>query len=243
MERKVFSIHESLLSRFGGLKEKWFEKIGLYKHPRFILPTLTPKQFEMYLQWILTGEICDDKSEGRSENITLAVYYMIAEVMIYTKLKYQAITAIVAKLGTQEGDEKPWFPGLEFVNTIYKKEQKTSPARRLMVDIYVKEADQKWLLSTPLSSGRRIHPDDMFMNELLMALLGYRTLSTETAQAYKDPTSGYVRSYRTHLCQYHHHGEGEPCETARSSAEGTEVAESMEATGEYNMSAAKEDNV
>lgn len=166
---------------------------------------------------IHTGKIREHQHRGRTENTSLADYYVIAEALNDAKLKDRIIDAIIGKLGTPQEptSAKPWFPSAEFVTTMYRGTKAGSHVRRLLVDIYIKEGSARWLRDgqAPWKGQVIWHPD--FLMELAQALFECRNLSAEAAQAYKDPASGDVRSYRTKMCLYHHHGESEVCGVTR----------------------------
>lgn len=165
------------------------------------------------MRLICIGKIIEEKNRGKTENISLAHYYIIAEALNDEKLKDRIIDAIIAKLGAlpEPTSTKPWFPSAEFVNTIYRGTKPESYARRFMFDVYAKGEGSRWLLDVQSRKSQVIWHAE-FLMELAVELFFWRDLSAEMYRAFKDPETGDMRPYRTESCLYHHnHKEGEDC--------------------------------
>ena len=186
-EEKPFFVHTTMLqhSEFfkAALKEEWKE--GQQRIVK--LPDVEPHLFEAYIQWQYRGKINFGESPASYNFVTLAKLYGFGERLVDGVFQDRVLDTIVA--GVRDA-ERP-APGSVCVNTIYRNTPEGSPARRLMVDIYV---NSKFTLE---------EPEYEFLKDLTRALMDKRVLP-KARDDYDALRTGSP-------CVYHKHGKDETC--------------------------------
>jgi hypothetical protein len=160
-EEEMFA-YRRYLSLYSGsfeaaLKKEWVE--GQTRTVKF--PEGDPETVTFYLDFLYGKGLptYSTKSESDSEShCILAELYVLGERRMYSKIQNATLNEILRL--TRVG--KRYYPDFPAIDIIYKSTTATSPARRLLVDLYVSHGT-----ATLIWTG--MHP--VFCQELAMALL------------------------------------------------------------------------
>lgn len=189
-----FYVHKSVVSRSEffekALKSEWKEGQGR----RILLPEDDPETFQAYLHWVYTGRIY---SGQKPSYVVLAKSYAWAEKLLDKELKDRLLDAMVTTC--RERDEKGLrnFPGTDAISIIYAATTESSPARRMMVDMYVSHGAESWTVSVE-------HGIELLV-DVTKALLPECTISDGKKH------NKYSEIDRGSPCSYHHHDKDKPC--------------------------------
>lgn len=156
-----------------------------------------PNTFEIYQHWLYCGTIpTRDDGIGRTnaEYLQLAKAYVLGDKLRDGNFKDVVIDAMQLRSRSIYADGKCYFPGECSIRCIYDNTLKSSEARHLLVDFYVKHGDELWLKG----DEQEKFPRD-FLMDLAVAL--YKSKDTHF-------TATATTAYNT--CEYHQHGSG-PC--------------------------------
>ena len=133
-----------------------------------------PAIFKIYLHWLYfkTFPTAATKSTGRfdREICMLSNSLVMGEMLMDTAFK-NAVLIVFRDALLNQPFYKRLRPGPSIIKTIYDGTPEGSPGRRFMVDVWVREADEKWA----------IHLDDMplaFMMDLSKAFMAYARTCT-----------------------------------------------------------------
>lgn len=154
-----FYVHERLLrdaSRFfdAAMRGDWKESAE-----RVVpLPVDDPEVFNLFVGWLYNRKFPTKNdvgsAEGNEEYMLLAKLYVLGEKLQATTIKTAVIGAILGKAKTkvQPGGHS-WYPVGSIVRYLYENTPPTSPARRLLVDLYVWNGQGSWLTRDPTDEG------------------------------------------------------------------------------------------
>jgi hypothetical protein len=173
---KTFNVHVALLkarSRFfkEALSGKWKEA----EEKVVRLPEYCPTMFETYVHNLYTGDlaVASEKEQAESDEMperyqSLAHFYVFAEKMKDVKSKNSILRAILACRSTVYSSEPYTCPSTEAIDVIYNGTLAGSPARRLMIDLWTKQATAEYF--------DKELPGD-FMRDLLVRIVNVRRAS------------------------------------------------------------------
>lgn len=208
-EEQCFNIHASVLTASGQffksvLKNEWAKMGNGTVHLR----DLDSEIFNIYVQWLYSDRLAAKiKMVGSGvvkENAydPLVKLYALGERLNDAKFQDTIISAII-RLSREVNDRNvSWYPSETAVNTIYENTTRKSPAKRLMVDFYVRYGYDDWFDS----SYETNRPHHEFLFDLSRKLLQHRQLSRDKAdEDYGDLVFDMA-------CKYHNHGQDERCD-------------------------------
>jgi hypothetical protein len=160
------------------------------------LEDVDPAVFGVYVQWLYMGELFCIKSSKTptelSNHILLGELYGLGERLLDRELQNRVIDALLA--GTRElQDGTRRFP-TACVPTIYKSTPPGSPARRLMIDFFVRFGGAFWVqgLNFELMDSETQFE---FLKDLSESLLENRQMPTSGMADYHELDSGIPSSY------------------------------------------------
>ena len=162
------------------------------------LPEDDVNTFHTYVQWLYTGKIPCQTDRRPLGYLALARLYGFGEKVIDKTLKDTVLDAIVACTFQANEQGHRTFPMKDTVKTIYKSTSVGSPARRLMVDMYLAHGNEQMV------SEKSHLNHKAFLQDLSRALLKERVLPDNAKRKFSQLMSGTP-------CSYHQHGEDEPC--------------------------------
>lgn len=169
-----------------------------------MLPETRPKTFEIYLQWLHTGDLVlsdkydladiEDWDDTKKEHACYTYWRRLKRLVVFADMYGgNKFTNAIADLIPKASETLFQLPSEGLIETIYKKLPKSSPLRRMMVDLYYYDADEDALQSASVELPRQFLCDFM---------VRYKQLKDE--DAIPDPP------YETSLCAYHIHDEMAP---------------------------------
>ena len=142
-KRTKFMLHEQTLrsnSKFfeAALSRNWREST----ERKVLLPEETTDHFRIYAQWVYTGKLfTEDKAQDMKPNQypfdNLAGLYAMGARLQDQPFQDAAIDAILAETRVQRGS-KSYLPAPDLIPIIYENTLPGDAARRLLVDICVK---------------------------------------------------------------------------------------------------------
>ena len=169
-EATKFPVHEAVIRRSSiffdnAMKEEW---AASRLDPRTVtLVDEDPAIFKIYLHWLYfkTFPTVITKSTGgfNHETDMFSKSYVMGEMLIDTAFKNAVLIAFRDALLNQPF-YKPMRPGPIIAKIMYDGTLEGSPGRRFLVDVWVREANEKWA----------VHIDDMplaFTKDLSKALI------------------------------------------------------------------------
>lgn len=149
-ERKML-VHGSYLSRHSeffraALKKEWVEGQTRTIKP----PEETPELMAQYLNFLYgkrlpTDSTKNDTQKGAVYN-ALTALYALGERLLDCKIR-NAILREIVRFTTLISEGLNCFPASPAINNIYNCTTEASPARRLMVDLYVTNGGEDWFAS------------------------------------------------------------------------------------------------
>ena len=199
-EAKRFVVHERPLrtkSRFfeAALNKDWKENA----EKKVCLPEETPALFEVYALWVYTGKLfSEDKTQSMEPNqypyTTLARLYTMGSRFQDQHFQDAAIDAILSESKIQR-DGQSYLPSHEVTPIIYENTLPGDCARRLMVDICVRNRFTNHIKTD------RGETYLQFAADVALATLSENFKRTELKIVEDDGST----------CKYHSHGEKEVC--------------------------------
>lgn len=203
-----FYVHQHVLECHGGSMFRAISNRDDWKADKdctIKLPEEDPEMFRVYAEWLYTGKITaevhfDDNHFDFYVWTTLAKLYIIGVKVEDTVFQDQVVDLIVHAMQRNairtkdcNGGKAPDAPTIEL---IYQHTVTHSPARRLLVDLYILHSNQAWIGSEIAEMNRDFVND--LCEELLVKLTG----------ADPKPCKELERGI---ACAYHHH-DGYNCE-------------------------------
>lgn len=164
------------------------------------LPENDAATFCRYVHWLYSGKIASKLATGEEHWGILARLYGLGEVLMDKIFQDRVIDSFV--MGTREKRQSGsrHFPTKRTIDTVYKMVPAGSPARRLMVDMYVMHGKPRWIdIGGPDQNNKE------FLADLAIALLAKRHITVEAQKELGEIDVGVP-------CSYHQHGKDEPCE-------------------------------
>ncbi|ORY15903.1 hypothetical protein BCR34DRAFT_611933 [Clohesyomyces aquaticus] len=164
-------------------------RLGAYLANVIKLPVDRPEDFKSYSTWLYGAGII---SKAGEDYLRLARSYVFAEKIIdpdYQKAVPDAI--ITTTIVNKDNAGRRYWPGPVAVRTIYKGTANGSPARRLLVDMWVRNVRPDWNL---FHGSTEKFPVEC-INDLLMAFAKYgleRRDSSGTRPWVEAPDSYHV---------------------------------------------------
>lgn len=167
------------------LKKEWQEGPKL----QIDLPDVDRDTFTIYVKWLYTSSI----TAVTKDYMALAKCYCLGERLLDRKFQNRVITAIVMRSRESNGKSKT-YPD-EPVAVIYQSTPKDSPARRLMVDFFVRYGRRAWVENI-LRWDSSTEPAQLeFLRDLSMSLMEIRTVPFGTQDKFKALDSGEPTPY------------------------------------------------
>lgn len=145
-EEQSFFVHAAILtatSEFftAALKKEW-KKV---ENSPIKLPKEKIQTFELYVRWLYAAQIYT-KTEGDSHNYeVLAELYALGERLIDPMFRNCVMNAFLAGINEYDKDGKTWWPIATTATFIYRNTPSDSPARRFIVDCFVKSGEGTWI--------------------------------------------------------------------------------------------------
>ncbi|KAL6824003.1 hypothetical protein V8C40DRAFT_247034 [Trichoderma camerunense] len=146
----TFSVHEHLICATSdyfktAMKGHWETSTS----GSITLKEEDPEVFEIYMHWLYfeTLPVQNDNPglEGNTEYIQLAKSYALGELLQDTNFKDAVLDGILLKCRSNATDGQSWFPVGPAIRHIYDGTPESSPARRLLVDLYTYHGRGDWL--------------------------------------------------------------------------------------------------
>jgi len=116
------------------LKHDWKEA----QEQTIRLPRESVEAFDIYLQWLFSRTVAtkqDTEGKHHKEYMQLVQAYALGDMLQDTTFTNALIDCLIAKALTTKV-----YPSIKVVDYLYRYTPDTSPARRLMVDMYVWQA-------------------------------------------------------------------------------------------------------
>jgi len=186
-----FLIHESLVaprSEFVrlALKGEWKEA----RERIILLPEDNIDAFDLYQQWLYTGNVYESRFCGTATGYTLLVgAYLIGDKFIDVEFQDTVIDCIIHKLKTSRSFNK----GL--ATLVWESTLPDSPLRKLWLDIYAWCGAPDWLDDGP--------DNDYYVNvEFAIALSRLQMEMGKNAKQHHAP-------FTVDSCKYHEHAKGD----------------------------------
>ncbi|KAJ9655667.1 hypothetical protein H2201_008747 [Coniosporium apollinis] len=150
-DRKAFFVHEQLLrnvSRFfdAVTRNDWKESTE-----RVVpLPVDDPDVFSLFVGWLYNCKFSTKNdvggAEGNREYVMLAKLYVLGDKLQATGFKHSVIDAILGKtVAPLQPTNHHWHPLGSVIRYLYESTPPASPARCLLVDLYVYHGQGNWL--------------------------------------------------------------------------------------------------
>ncbi|KAK3063297.1 hypothetical protein LTS18_001578 [Coniosporium uncinatum] len=168
------------------LKPQWKEAL----ERTIRLPEQSVKVFEIYLQWLHSGNIAtqqDEEAKHCKEYLQLVHAYALGDTLQDTAFVDALTDCFIAK-----AVKTSVYPGLGVIDSPYKHTSDKSPARKLMVDMYVWEAS-----GNGLWFGDRELANKDFLYDCLEAISAKRKAPTEVAPYLTTEVSQYHATKRS----------------------------------------------
>ena len=168
-----FIVHEHLLRSHSDFFDKALNKQWEEGQARVIrMPDDNGDVVYRYIQWLYTKTIackCGNRPQWR----LLADLYVLGEKILDVKFQDCVIDCFLVSSRDSNAREIGYFPKTPATNLVYQGTPEGSPARRLMVDLFINYGNGKWI--TP-EDGNRSRNNHEFVMDLATALLDKRQL-------------------------------------------------------------------
>ena len=179
----VYYVHERLIrsrSSFfdATLGREWKER----QQSEVTLPDDEKFVFSHYVQWLYTGKIPCIVFGNYPGHLELAKLYALAEKLMDKTCQDVLISAMVAGCRQEFPRTGRVIPSAQCMRVIYANTMEESPARQLVVDMYVLYGEQRWF-------NKNVYAPD-FLTDLVRALLGKRDVSDKVHQKLADLVEG-----------------------------------------------------
>lgn len=187
--------HEGVLRRTSSFFDTALKKDWEEGQKRIItLPDDEPELIHAYLRWAYSRQVFHAGVDmGRG---VLAELYVLGEKLLDDAFQDSVLNAYVARLTASHE-----LPGDTAITNIYEGTPKESPARRLVVNMYVKDG-RPGHVETQGENGWEVPTE--FKDDLLAALLDKRAFRRQREREFAALEFGA-------LCVYHKHDDREPC--------------------------------
>lgn len=166
VNERVFYIHKNVLGKSSAFLQKRMKTEWSGTSPRPIdLTDEDPDNFEIYLQWLYSQMIAMSQYPEDSDKDfdVFAQLYLLGEKLMDCTFQNRVLDAIIHMM-----EETVRYPSDDFISKIYKGTVKASPARKLMVDIWVYKARLTWnVANTVEDAGAE------FANDVIAAFIKY----------------------------------------------------------------------
>jgi hypothetical protein len=149
----TFSIHEAIIRKSSEFFDDAMkpEEASTRSDPRVInLSNEDPEIFKIYLNWLYCKTLPtvvaskeESESEPESEYILLSKSYVMGERLMDTGFKDALLDAFADCVENQPTSDAR-IPGSNPINIIYVGTKEKSPARQLLVSMWVFYADKDW---------------------------------------------------------------------------------------------------
>ena len=203
-EEQTFFVHAALLSKTSKIfaaatKEEW-DQSG----ERVIkLPEETTETFELYVRWLYAGRVVVKR---QTDKITrgyeaLAKLYALGERLMDATFQNCLMDGFLAGVKERDDDGLTWWPTANHATVIFRSTTSNSPARRFIIDCFVKQAKESWFTRF---ADKPDTLDPQFLLDLSAALLKHRELP-------EDKIEDYDHLMRGPSCRYHIHEDGKTC--------------------------------
>lgn len=165
--------HESYLSLHSeffkaALKKEWIEgQTRTVKLPEEKLETMTFYLDFLYGKGLPTDFTKEDTREAKVYEL-LTELFALGERLLDSVIRNATVKEII-RFATIPSKATRWFPNQTAISNIYNSTTATSPARRLLVALYVSNGHEGWI-------GPALHP--VFCQELVKALLTHARSSS-----------------------------------------------------------------
>lgn len=197
---KVY-VHEKLIRRSDffdrALKGEWKEN----QTRSVLLPDEDLDTFKSYMHWLYTGNIPTPLGSEMSKAApydALTRLYGLGERLLDGEFQDRVLDTIVVEARERIGPiRRLGYPGRKAVSIIYESTPDSSPARRLMVDLYVPHGTGRFNLDADFPA--------QFLADVAKGLMADRRTSTATRQ------QKYSELEKDGPCSYHHHKKDKPC--------------------------------
>lgn len=195
-EYPIFA-HEGILSKHSAffraaLHKEWIEGQTRRVH----LPDDEPELMYAYIQWIYSRKFSTDitrDASGEPRFNKLAKLYVLGEKLLDGDFQDNVANAMILP-SRAEGIHKV-SPGEDAIDIIYTSASRSSPARQLLVDMWVAYGCSSWVQRDE-GEGWKVHQD--FKDDLVEALLRRRCLREHVHDEYPWLYSGMPCKYHTH---------------------------------------------
>jgi len=161
------------------------------------LPEEDPNTFNLYVCYLYSGRLLCKHETFADDYEVLSNLYALGERLMDDYLKDRVITALVATAAA--GRAKEARPSAQDINTIYEATTHESPARKMLVDMFV-YYDQ----SFPPARDVLNMADHDFVVDVCETLAGWASIPNAMLKRFDERMSGTA-------CAYHHHRQGECC--------------------------------
>lgn len=209
-EKQCFYIHPSALaarSKFfeAALKKEWRPN----NEQPVELPEDDPDSFNIYLRWLYFGNVALQPTglsvllDSDLSYLSLAKLYSLGEKLLDTYFQDCVINAMVLRSRNEANSNQCSYPGHPAIQTIYRGTPSTSPARRLLVDIWAGLGEETWILHGVKDQSEVNHE---FIIDLSKALLKNRVVLDKDRKIYASLKVGIP-------CAYHNHDKDNMCDT------------------------------
>lgn len=204
-KEEAFYIHASALessSEFfrSALKKEWAKK----DDESIDLRDQDVEIFKIYVNWLYTSQVSVESDPAETVKPTGAKYtqlahsYALGEHLCDTDFQDSVINSIIGYSRIKNTANNSSYPGPQTINVIYNNTVTNSPARRLVVDFYVRFGTDGWT-----TDSITMHHE--FLGDLSKALLKDRVLLHKHEKNFTALVEGIA-------CKYHHHDKGKPCQ-------------------------------
>lgn len=142
------------------------------------------------MNWLYTGQLSSKSNAAKPDEPHLVHLYVLGEKLLDTNFQDRVIDAIVAAARQPDESGHRQIPDEVSVNYIYQNSPKGSPARKLMVDIWLTDSGDDWL--------EDVHPDKMdhdFMFDIAAATLANSRVRKELHNDRQTLKSGVPYGY------------------------------------------------
>lgn len=207
--KDTYYIHESLLRKPGtffdtALSKDWQEGQTCVIE----LPEDDPVTVRLYFEWLYTGKISCKSERPLPDFSAFAALYSLGEKILDRNFQDCVIDAIIGLTHAKETVNgvqcDRCFPSFDAIDRIYQDTPAGTPARRLLVDLYVNHGN----LDHPQWDATLKQVNHEFLVDFTFALLRRHKTSR------KDRTD-LNELEKMPACAYHHHAKNEPCPAHR----------------------------
>jgi hypothetical protein len=182
-ERQVFHVHKAVLCKTSGFLQAALKPEWQGPEPRPVdLTDEDPTTFKMYLPWLYSGKVSLKPYTEKSDTSISGCSEAVARSSVLgAKLMASAFqnAVLMAFIDCLEYDG--YIPSHHAIRTIYKGTEAGSPARKLMVDFWVCEANDTWARESDIDNVADTVGTE-FANELIIAFIADRSRSYSIAK-------------------------------------------------------------